>query len=58
MSAFPTKVLVTYWEKEEGVWRRRRRLLDMGERGVIVDVSRINDEAHHIASIEFVYVEA
>ena len=57
MSAFPTKVLVTYWEKEEGFWRKRRRLLDMGERGVIVDVSRINDEKHHIASIEFVYVE-
>lgn len=57
MSAFPTKVLVTYWDKEEGIWRKRRRLLDMGERGVIVDVSRLNDETHHIARIEFVYVE-
>lgn len=54
MRAFPTKILVTYWEKEEGVWR----LLDMGERGVIVDVSRIYDERRHIASVEFVYQEA
>ena len=57
MSAFPTKVLVTYCEKEEGVWRKRRSLLDTGERGVKVDVSRNNDETHYITSVEFVYVE-
>ena len=51
-----SKVLVTRWEKIDGVWQETRRLTDVSKPSYIVfDSEEMCSEDSYIRNVEFIY---
>lgn len=53
--AQPKKMLVTFWTRENGTWRKVKMLYELKSNLVVLDLDMICGEDTHIKQVEFIY---